>query len=63
MQWPKGLVVDTETSDDGLVRRVKVRPAVSKLDKKCKPESAASVLERPVQKIVVILKRQSKNDQ
>jgi len=43
MQWPRGKVVDTELSDDGLVRRVKVKT------------SNSTVLERPIQKIVVIL--------
>lgn len=55
MQWPRGIVVDTTLSDDGLVRRVKVRVGTSKLDKEGKPQSATSVLERPVQKVVVLL--------
>ena len=55
MQWPKGIVVDAVLSDDGLVRRVKVRRATSKLDQDGRPETTMSVVERPVQKIVVIL--------
>ena len=55
MQWPRGIVVDTKTSGDGLVRRVKVRVGTSRLDKRGRLETAISVLERPVQKVVVLM--------
>jgi len=55
MQWLRGMVVDTNRSDDGLVRQVKVRMGTSRLDKRGRPECRISVLERPVHKVVVLL--------
>jgi len=55
MQWPRGIVVGTTLSDDDLVRCVKVSMGTSKLDKTGKPESTISVLERPVQKVIVLM--------
>lgn len=54
-EWRLGRVVDTTTDRDGLVRRVKINLGDRKLGKKgerlCKP----SVLERSVQRLVLLL--------
>ena len=57
-EWPLGRVVEVKVDDDKLVRRVKVMVGTSSLDnngrRKCKP----SILERPIQKLVLILETQ-----
>ena len=55
MEWPLAVVIEAPAADDGLVRRVKVRLSNSCLDRTGKPIREASVLERPIQKIVVLV--------
>lgn len=55
MQWPLARVVEAIPDIDGLVRKVKAQLSTCYLDKHGKPTKQASVLERPVQKIVVIV--------
>jgi len=55
MEWPLAIIVETQKDDDGLVRRVKARLGNVSLDKNGKPVKKASVLERPIQKVVVLL--------
>ena len=52
--WSMARVIETVTDDDGLVRKVKIMlPAL--LDKNGKQQSRPTVLERPVQKLVLLL--------
>ena len=53
--WPLGVVDKTHPSSDGLVRRVTVRVGTSDLDKDGKRKSKTSLLERPIQKLIVLL--------
>jgi len=55
MEWPLAIVVEAQQDDDGLVRRVKVRWSTSSLDKDGTLVKKPSVLERPVQRIVVLV--------
>ena len=54
-QWPLARVVQTYPSDDGLVRKVKVAVADSSLDKHGKRSKAPVLLDRPVQKLVLLV--------
>ena len=54
-QWQTGMVEETSPGKDGLVRRVKIRLVNKMLDRNGKQMEAASVLERPVQKLVLLL--------
>lgn len=56
--WPMGRIIRTMTDDDGLVRRVWVRIGLRELDKQGKPVKRVSELERPVQKVVVLIESQ-----
>ena len=47
-KWPLGIVKDVHTSDDGLVRRVSVKT------------SSGSCLDRPIQKLVLILENENR---
>lgn len=53
--WPLGRVTETTKGDDGLVRKVKLIVGSSKLDNRGRRKSELSVLERPVQKVIVLL--------
>ena len=55
MHWPLATVIEATKDDDGLVRRIKARMSSSSLDKNGRPGKQASVLERPIQKVVVLL--------
>ena len=55
MEWPIAIITEVKRDSDGLVRRIKARRGNSELDKEGKPSKLASVLERPIQKIVVLL--------
>ena len=56
-RWPLGRVVESIASDDGLVRKVRVRmPAV--LDKAGTRTGQPTVLERPVQKLTVLVEEE-----
>lgn len=53
--WQLGRVVETVQDSDGLVRRVKVQVGERKSQRKQDPPSKPSVIERPVQKLVLLL--------
>ena len=55
MNWPLCIVSEANPGNDGLLRRVKVRVGTKELNNQGIPKKNCSVLERPVQKIVVIL--------
>ena len=50
-KWPLGIVKDVHTSDDGLVRRVSVKT------------SSCSCLDRPIQKLVLILENENRGEE
>lgn len=54
-QWPIARVEEVKTDEDGLVRRVKVLRGDSQLDQKGKRVNITRILERPIQKIVLLL--------
>ncbi|KAK0152254.1 hypothetical protein N1851_006383 [Merluccius polli] len=53
-QWQLGRVVETTVDSDGLVRRVKVQVGTQKSHKTNSP-SKPSIIERPIQKLVLLL--------
>ncbi|XP_039907300.1 uncharacterized protein LOC120746094 [Simochromis diagramma] len=53
--WQLGRVVETFQDHDGLVRRVKVRVGERKPQRKQDAPSKPSVIERPIQKLVLLL--------
>lgn len=54
-EWRLGRVTETTIDQDGLVRRVKICLGNQKLGKKGERLSKQSVVERPVQKLVLLL--------
>lgn len=54
-EWPLAKVVEAHEDDDGLVRKVKIQVGQSKLGPKGERLTQPSFLERPVQKIVVLV--------
>ncbi|KAL7841403.1 hypothetical protein SRHO_G00250940 [Serrasalmus rhombeus] len=54
-QWRLGRVSETVTDNDGLVRRAKILLGEKRLNKKGECTSKRSLVERPVQKLVVLL--------
>ena len=50
-KWPMGVIVETTTDNGDLVRKVGTR----KLNQKGKRDDKLSVLEHPVQKLVLLL--------
>ncbi|XP_023197668.1 uncharacterized protein LOC111610010 [Xiphophorus maculatus] len=55
-QWQLGRVVETVQGDDGLVRRVKVQVG----ERKSNSSSKLSIIERPIQKLVLLLENDEK---
>ena len=55
-QWRLGRITETIEDKDGLVRRVKIKIGDRNLKKDGKRISKESVLERPVHKVILILK-------
>lgn len=55
MQWPLAIVTEVKQDSDGLVRRVKIKIGSTKLDKNGKRKTELSLLERPIQKLVLLL--------
>ena len=51
-----GIVEEVLTGEDHLVRKAKIRMASSQLDKTGKPMIKPTILERPVQKLVVLVR-------
>jgi hypothetical protein len=60
--WKMGKVTETLLGDDGFVRRVKVLVATPALDAKGKPLQQRTYLERPVHKLVVILRQEDSSE-
>ena len=56
-QWQLARMVHPYTSDDGLVRRVKVVVADPSLDEHGRRSKAPVFFERPVQKLVLLMAR------
>lgn len=54
-QWQLGRVVETTEGTDGLVRRVKVQVGDRKSTKKQDYTSKPSIIERPIQKLVLLI--------
>ncbi len=54
-EWRLGRVSETTTDKDGRVRRVKIQLGDSKLSKKGERLHKVSEVERPVQKLVLLL--------
>lgn len=54
-EWRLGRVSETTIDKDGLVRRVKIQLGDSKLGKKGERLHKVSEVERPVQKLVLLL--------
>ncbi|XP_021324883.3 uncharacterized protein [Danio rerio] len=54
-QWQLGRVVETTEGSDGLVRRVKVQAGERKLTQKQTHCSKPTIIERPIQKLVLLL--------
>ena len=57
-QWQLGQVVDAPQGQDGLVRRVQLKMATRDLDNKGRRKGEMTVLERPIQKLVLILENE-----
>jgi hypothetical protein len=55
MSWPLAIVSEVESGDDGLVRRARVAVGTRKLNKHGRREGQLSILERPIQKLVLLL--------
>ena len=53
-QWRMARVTETLPSKDGLVRRARVQVATSNLDAKGRRLHKSSVIERPIQKLVLL---------
>lgn len=58
-EWKFARVVETSEGDDGLVRKVKVQIGQRDLGKNGKRSKQPSFLERPVQKLVVLVENES----
>ncbi len=57
-QWKLGRVVETVKESDGFVRRVKVQVGEQKSVSKCNQPSKPTIIERPIQKLVVLLEEE-----
>ncbi|CAI5671402.1 unnamed protein product [Oreochromis niloticus] len=57
-QWQLGRIVETIKGDDGLVRRVKVQVGVQSRTKKQDRAFKPPIIERPIQKLVVLVERE-----
>ena len=55
MEWSLAIITEVKTNDDGPVRRVKAHKGNPELDKYGKVLKQISVLERPIQKVVVLV--------
>lgn len=53
-QWQLGRVIEAPEDDDGLVRRVKLQVGDRSLTKKQATTHKPHIIERPVQKLVVL---------
>lgn len=57
--WTYGIIDETITGSDGKVRKGRVRMANSAIDNQGKAISPASILERPIQKLILLQKGKS----
>lgn len=55
-KWELAKVVEAREDDDGLVRKVTVQVGEQKLGKKVERLNQPSIVQRPVQKLVVLVK-------
>ena len=55
MSWPLGVVEEVYPSEDCLVRKVKITMGTSKLTKEGKRNMQLTQLERPIQKLVLLM--------
>lgn len=58
-EWKLARIVETSEDDDGLVRKVKLQMGQSNLGRKGERLKQPSILERPVQKLVVLVESKS----
>ena len=56
-EWKLARVIEATKDDDGLVRKVKILVGERNLNKKGKRTGMPSILDRPVQKLVVLIER------
>ncbi len=61
-QWRTARVEETYPDEDGLVRRVKIAVSDQLLNERGQRTRPASVLERPVQKLIVLMKSEEIED-
>ena len=61
-KWPLAKVIEVTKGRDGLVHRAKVQLGTSRLDNKGKRTSSLTVLERPVQELVLLIEANCDND-
>lgn len=61
--WKLGRVDETYPNDDGLIRKVRVVIATDSLDDSSRPTKPVVHLERPVQKVILLLPRDRVADQ
>ena len=54
-QWSMGRVFEVSKGNDGLVRRVKLHVGSRNIDNKGRHKDELSVLERPIQKLILLL--------
>ena len=57
--WKIARVIETFPSKDGLVRKVKLLMATTQLDGQGRPLHQRSYLERPIHKLIVLLRSES----
>ena len=62
-RWKLGRVDETYPNDDGLIRKVRVVIATDSLDDSGRPTKPVVHLERPVQKVILLLPRDRVADQ
>ena len=55
MEWPLAVVIETQESNDGLIRRVKIKVGTKTSDGKKGYLYKPSILERPIQRLVVLV--------
>ena len=59
MEWPVGIVIESTKDNDGLVRKVKISMCPKDVDQNGIRKGSCTIIERPMQKLVVLLETQS----
>ena len=54
-EWPLGMVVESSTIQEGLVRALKVKVKLGSRNPQKGSDTTCSVVERPVQKVVLLM--------